>query len=94
MALPSVDISTFNPPRITVPNFGLLAPMIIGTDRITTQLDVMKRGLLGDLDVAPLPMETTPVDLFLIWHRREHDDPAHKWFRQRIIETTKSVLAE
>ena len=92
MALPSVDTSTFNPPRITVPNFGLLAHMIIGTDRITTQLDVMKLGLLGDLDVAPLPIETTPVDLFLVWHRREHDDPAHQWFRQRIIETANSIF--
>ena len=94
MALPSVDISAFNPPRITVPNFGLLTHMIIGTDRITTQLDVMKVGLLGDLEVAPLPIETTPVDLFLVWHRREHDDPAHKWFRQRIIETANFLLYE
>jgi len=94
MALPSVDLSVFNPPRITVPNFGSLAHMIIGTDRISTQLDVMKRGLLGDLDVAPLPIETNLVDLFLVWHRREHDDPAHDWFRQRIIQTTHSIFAE
>ncbi len=82
MALPSVDISGFTPPRITVPNFGSLAHMIIGTDRITTQLDVMKRGLLGDLEVSPLPIDTKPVDLFLVWHSREHDDPAHQWFRR------------
>ncbi len=94
MALPSFDISKFGPPRITVPNFGSLTHMITGTDRITTQLDVMKRGLLGDLDVAPLPIETKPVDLFLVWHRREHDDPAHQWFRQRIIETTNSIFDE
>ena len=92
MALPSVDTSTFDPPRITVPNFGLLAPMIFGTNRITTQLEVMKRGLLGDLDVAPLPIETTPVDLFLVWHRREHDDPAHRWLRQRIIGMANSIF--
>lgn len=94
MALPSVDVSNLDPPRITVPNFGTLAAMIVGTDRITTQLDVMKLGLLGDLDVAPLPIETEPVDLFLIWHRREHDDPAHQWFRQRILETSSSIFAE
>ena len=94
MALPSVDTSTFEPPRITVPNFGLLAHMIIGTDRISTQLEVMKRGLLSDLDVAPLPIETEPVDLYLVWHSREHDDPAHKWFRQRIIETANSIFTK
>lgn len=94
MALPSVDLSQFGPPRITVPNFGTLAQMIIGTDRIGTQLDVMKLGLLSDLEVAPLPIETTPVDLFLVWHRREHDDPAHRWFRQRVIETATSVFSD
>jgi DNA-binding transcriptional LysR family regulator len=94
MALPSVDMTGFDPPRITVPNFGTLASMIVGTDRITTQLEVMKLGLLGQLDVAPLPIETEPVDLFLIWHRREHDDPAHRWFRRRIIETAESVFAD
>jgi len=93
MALPSIDLSDLEPPRITVPNFGSLAPMITGTNRITTQLDVMKRGLLGNLDVAPLPIETKPVDLFLIWHRREHDDPAHRWFRERIVETSKSIFS-
>jgi DNA-binding transcriptional LysR family regulator len=94
MALPSVDLSNLSRPRITMPNFGTLAAMIIGTDRIATQLDVMKLGLLGDLEVAPLPIETEPVDLFLVWHRREHDDPAHRWFRQRIIETANSIFAE
>ena len=38
MALPRFDRSTLKPPMITVPNSGLLAPMIKGTDRITTQL--------------------------------------------------------
>jgi DNA-binding transcriptional LysR family regulator len=94
MALPSVDTSGMNPPRITVPNFALLASMITGTDRITTQLDVMKRGVLEDLAVAPLPIDTQPVDLYLVWHSREHQDPAHRWFRQRIIETTELIIAE
>ena len=94
MALPSVDLSALNPPMISVSNFGVLADMVSGTDRITTQLDVMKRGLLGALDVAPLPIETDPVDLFLIWHRREHDDPAHRWFRERILESMKPILKD
>jgi DNA-binding transcriptional LysR family regulator len=92
MALPSLDKSTMNPPTISVPNFGSLASMIKGTDRIATTLAVMKLGLLKDLDVAPLPFETDPLNLFLIWHRREHDDPAHRWLRQRIIGTVNSLI--
>ncbi|TWU03035.1 HTH-type transcriptional regulator LeuO [Symmachiella macrocystis] len=91
MALPGFDVSRMNPPMISVPNFGLLAPMIKGTDRITTQIAAMKMGLLKELDTSPLPFKTDPLDLFLIWHRREHDDPAHRWLRQRIIETVTSL---
>jgi DNA-binding transcriptional LysR family regulator len=92
MALPTFDASTMNPPMISVPNFGLVAPMIKGTDRITTQLAVMKVGLLKELDSTPLPFRTETLDLFLIWHRREHDDPAHRWLRQRIVGTANSLV--
>jgi DNA-binding transcriptional LysR family regulator len=92
MALPSIDTSKMNPPTITVPNFSSLAPMIKGTDRITSQLGVMKLGLLKELDSVPLPFKTDTLDLFLIWHRRENDDPAHQWLRQKILETVNSIL--
>jgi DNA-binding transcriptional LysR family regulator len=93
MALPSVDPSKMVPPAISVPNFSLLAPMIKGTDRITTQIGAMKRGVLNELDVAPLPFKTQPINLSLVWHQREKDDPAHEWFRQRIIETAQSIFS-
>ena len=94
MALPSIDISKMNPPTVSVPNFGSLAPMIKGTDRITTQLAAMKLGLLKDLASAPLPFKTNTLNLFLVWHRRENDDPAHQWFRQKIIETVNSIIGD
>ena len=91
MALPSIDIAKMNPATISVPNFSSLATMIKGTDRITTQLAVMKLGLLKDLDISPLPLKTDVLNLFLMWHRRENDDPAHQWFRQKIIDTVNSI---
>ena len=92
MALPSFDASIMKPPMVSVPNFGSLAPMIRGTDRITTQIAAMKFGLLKELESAPLPFKTDPLDLFLIWHRREHEDPAHQWFREKIITTVSSLV--
>ena len=91
MASPSIDPFELNPPTIAVPNFGSLAPMIKGTDLITTQIGAMKLGLLKDLESTPLPFKTNTLNLFLVWHRREHDDPAHRWFRQKIIETVNSI---
>lgn len=94
MALPSIKLSRMNPPTISVPNFSSLTPMIKGTNRITTQIAAMKLGLLKGLDSAPLPFETDILNLFLVWHRRENDDPAHKWFRQKIIETVNSIIGD
>lgn len=94
MALPTFDTSTMNQPMISVPNFSSLVPMIKGTDRITTQLGAMKLGLLKELDSIRLPFRTGTLDLFLIWHRREQDDPAHRWFRQKIIETVGSITKD
>jgi DNA-binding transcriptional LysR family regulator len=93
MALPSINVKKMNPPTISVPNFSSLTPMIKGTDRITTQLAVMKLGLLKDLDSAPLPFKTEALNLYLIWHRRENDDPAHHWLRQKIIDTANSIIS-
>ena len=94
MALPSLDTASLKPPMISVPNFSSLAAMIKGTDRITTQLAVMRLGLLKDLDSVPLPWKTDTLDLFLIWHRRENDDPAHQWLRRKIIGTVNSIISD
>ena len=92
MALPSLDTKELDPPTISVPNFGSLTPIIRGTNRITTQLGAMKLGLLKDLDVAPLPFKTDTLSLFLVWHHREDDDPAHQWLRQKIVATVNSII--
>mgnify|MGYP001813445123 FL=1 len=94
MALSSIDASKMKPPAVSVPNFGSLAAMIKGSNRITTQIGAMKLGLLSTLDAAPLPFETESLDLYLMWHRREDTDPAHRWLRQKIIEFTHAIHYE
>jgi len=92
MTLPSKVTSKMSPPILSVPNFSSLTPLIKGTDRITILFSAMKYGLLKELDCAPLPFKTEPMNLFLVWHRRENDDPAHQWFRERIIQTVDSII--
>ena len=71
-----------------------LAKLILNESLDTTQLGIMKLGLLKDLDVAPLPFETDPLDLFLAWHRRDTDNPAHRWLRVRIVMTINSIIRD
>ena len=93
MVLPSIDVTDLKEPSITVPNFSSLAAFVKGTDLITTQLGLMKLGLLHELNVAPLPLKTDPLKLYLVWHRRDNDDPAHRWVRRQITATVDAIVA-
>jgi len=92
--LPAAITSTLKEPAISVPNFNALPAFIEGTDLITTQLDLMSRGPLKNLGWVPLPLKVEPLSLYLVWHRRDNDDPAHQWLRQRIIGTVNSIVAD
>lgn len=91
--LPSAITSTLEEPAISVPNFNALPAFIEGTDLITTQLELMSRGPLKNLGWAPLAFKVKPLSLYLVWHQRDNNDPAHQWLRQRIIETVNSITA-
>jgi DNA-binding transcriptional LysR family regulator len=90
--LPSSITSQLKKYNIAVSNFNAIPDFIKGTDLITTQLDVMRYGCLKTLDWAPLPMETKPLKLNLVWHERYDNDPAHKWFRDEIVKTVQSII--
>jgi hypothetical protein len=65
------------PAAVSAPDFGSLTAMIRGSNRITTQIGAIKLGLLSKLDAAPKPFEREPLNLYLMWHRREDADPDH-----------------
>ena len=50
-------------------------------------------GPLRELDQAPLPFTCKPVPVFLVWHRRDSTDPAHRWLRERIASAAKDLVA-
>ena len=94
MVLPSIDATALKEPTITVPNFSGLNEFIKGTDLITTQLELMKRGPLRELDSAPLPMKTQPLSIYMVWHQRDDKAPAHQWLRQKIKESVDLITTE
>lgn len=91
--LPSSVTSALGEPEIAVPNFNALPAFIQGSDLITSQIELMSRGPLKSLDWLPLPVEVEPLSLHLVWHQRDSDDPAHRWFRQQIKETIDAVAS-
>jgi DNA-binding transcriptional LysR family regulator len=40
----------------------------------------------------PLPFAIGKLQLAMAWHERTHLNPAHQWFRERVISAYRAVL--
>lgn len=90
-ALTGVDKSAIRPPHIAVPNFGAIPPFVKGTDLLATEMDLMKLCSLKELDMAPLPVDADPVQIFMSWHKRNNNEPSHIWLRENIERIARTV---
>ncbi|MBT8080068.1 MAG: hypothetical protein KJO31_15930 [Gammaproteobacteria bacterium] len=52
----------------------------------------MRLNILSELDSAPLPFESEERSMFMVWHRRAHLDPAHRWLREQIKAVAAQVV--
>ncbi len=89
-----VDKSKISNPVVTVSNFNAIPPFIKGTKLIATQMDLMQLKTLKTLDVAPLPFQSNPVAIFMVWHERSNNDPAHQWLRQKVENVAQRISSE
>ncbi len=78
---------------VTVPGFAGVPAFLRGSERLATAPGLMRFGLFRDLASAPPPVPCPPLPMFMIWSRRDHDDPAHRWMRAEIEAVAKPVAA-
>ena len=90
-ALTGLDTSGIPSAKVTVQDFAAITSFVKGTRMIATELDLMKLCTLKDLDVAPLPQVSDPVRMFMTWHRRSDQQPAHIWLRSRIEKIAREA---
>lgn len=77
----------------TVPGFAGIAAMLRGGPWIATLPSLLTHGVLRDLASAPPPFETPPMPMYLVWHLRRQDDPAHRWLRRMVESVTADVVS-
>lgn len=77
---------------ISVPHF-LVAPHVVReTDVVLTLAERVARALaplLGLRQLAP-PLELEGFSMSMVWHDRQHADPAHAWLRGVIASVAKA----
>lgn len=69
---------------VTVSNFSGLSGFLLGTDLLATAPERMSEHLLRDFATAPLPFDYKPFTMLMLWHKRNQNDPAHRWIRNHV----------
>lgn len=78
---------------VTVPGFAGLPAFLRGSPLLATAPAGLQRGCLRGFALAELPVPCAGLPMYLIWHRRHQDDPAHRWLRAQ-IESLVPAAAE
>jgi DNA-binding transcriptional LysR family regulator len=76
---------------VTVPGFAGVPAFLHGSDLLATAPGLLRFGLLQGLASAPTPFPCPKLPMYMIWSRRDHDDPAHRWIRAE-LETVARPL--
>jgi DNA-binding transcriptional LysR family regulator len=70
----------------TVASFLVAPRLVADSDFVLTIAKRVACLLAGPLELAvrPPPLELSGFELKMVWHRRNDDDPAHAWLRERM----------
>lgn len=77
----------------TVPGFAGIAAMLRGGPWLATLPSLLAHGVLRGLASAPPPFDTPAMPMYLVWHLRRQDDPAHRWLRQAVEAVAAEALS-
>jgi DNA-binding transcriptional LysR family regulator len=69
---------------VQVPGFSGLPSFIVGTPWLATVPGLLQNHLMRDLASAKVPVPCPDMPMYMIWHQRHQQDPAHQWLRQQL----------
>ncbi|VVP68037.1 PCP degradation transcriptional activation protein [Pseudomonas fluorescens] len=78
---------------ISVTHFLAVPEIIAVTDYCATLPRLICKQIARDprLKVVPAPVDLGTFPVEIAWHVRYRNDPAHKWFRQLLVETATAL---
>jgi len=81
---------------LTVNQFFTAGRVVVNSDLLTVLPwhFVPTTGMTDQLVVRQLPLEVPPVHVEALWHERQHDNPAHQWLRQQLLEVAQAAFAD
>ncbi len=81
---------------VFVPHFGTVAFMVSASDLIATVPERLALTFKKELKLQVLtaPIAIPPFRLVMLWHERNHGDPAHAWLRNLISATATRLSSK
>jgi DNA-binding transcriptional LysR family regulator len=77
---------------VMVPGFSGLPAFVRGTALLVTAPHLLERTSLAGLASAPVPVPCPTMPMYLIWHARYQQDPAHRWLRAQLEAVVAPTL--
>ena len=74
--------------------YFLVAPMIVAESDLILSIPrrlAYRVARSVPLEVLELPIKIQPFTPSIIWHERQHYDPAHVWLRNQIVEIAREL---
>ena len=69
---------------LMVPGFGALPALLRDSPLLATAPSLLAGRFLAGFGTSEVPTTCPALPMYLIWHRRHQDDPAHRWLREHI----------
>ena len=76
---------------VQVPGFAGLPSFMQGTPLLATVPGLLQRHLMRGLAHARVPVPCPEMPMYMIWHLRHQQDPAHQWLRQQLEAVAKPL---
>lgn len=70
---------------VMVPGFGALPAFLRGSPLLATAPALLAERFMAGFATCEVPTPCPALPMYLIWHRRHHDDAAHRWLRDLIV---------
>lgn len=76
---------------VVAPGFSALAAFLRDSDLIALAPSLLRLGAFRDLASAPPPFSCPKMPMYLIWSRRDHDDPGCAFVRGHLREIARGL---
>lgn len=77
---------------VTVPGFSALPAFLLGTTWLATGPRLLARTTFKGLAHCPVPVPCATLPMYMVWHARYQQDPAHGWMRARLLDSVAPAL--